>query len=823
MNPRDRPFGDCKPVGAKGRTVILFLGGYLADFLLARGVLCGACALRGMFRQVRFPRWVACVLLAMAVVLGCGSQDSGRPPAPPPAVSGSGGSSGSSVVVGSSTTASGSSPISAAVSASTVSSVDAGSSSSTFSSVFADPSFSSSMVFSDSSTTSMVTEGGIEVTGGWIEGGAVFTPFEGFKWVSAGLGYACGVRAGGVVMCWSWAPMSNGRWGLDYYTPSSVFRSVDVGWEYACGIRLDWSLQCWGRTPLAGLTPPEGEFKGVSVGVEHACAVSVAGGLRCWGHMERFRRVVEPFRGDGLPLDGPFTDLVSGSRFHCGLRPDRSVDCWGDGFNYVAPPGGEFVMLSASGDEICGIRPSGALECWGAWEESGEELYLSPPAGEFVHVAVGLGETGSARGASACGVRVDTSAVCWGEIKVSLPPSEKFKTVVPGLRHVCGILADGEAKCWRRDDIPENQVFQVEEYPEITPPRGDFTELRVAHEEDTLWCGVRTDGVIDCWGSRYDGHHGRVFPPWGPYASMSTFTFRFNVCAIRLDASLVCWGTNFDEREDTPEGKFKDVSVAFASTCGLRLDGEVECWGGGRTELPGGVESSKNLPPEGKFVSVSAGWDGDDFEPDGDPLTGLGYSCGVRTDAAVECWGDWLTTYGEGSPRGDEFTGVSVGKDGNICVLRTDGVIHCGEDRVYGSDDPLEERFTQISMGGFSYLCGLRRHGDVECWNPDGDHLGAIPGPFTQVDVGYNWDPPYACGLLEDGRIACWDLREEVFEWAANGIDQYTHPQCLLDYFDLHCWDPAAGTPPIVNDVKVRESPILLPYPGSILYTHPQR
>ena len=126
-------------------------------------------------------------------------------------------------------------------------------------------------------------------------------------------------------------------------------------------------------------------------------------------------------------------------------------------------------------------------------------------------------------------------------------------------------------------------------------------------------------------------------------------------------------------------------------------------------------------------------------------------------------------------------------------------------------------------MGGFSYLCGLRRHGDVECWNPDGDHLGAIPGPFTQVDVGYNWDPPYACGLLEDGRIACWDLREEVFEWAANGIDRYTHPQCLLDYFDLHCWDPAAGTPPIVNDVKVRESPILLPYPGSILYTHPQR
>ena len=38
----------------------------------------------------------------------------------------------------------------------------------------------------------------------------------------------------------------------------------------------------------------------------------------------------------------------------------------------------------------------------------------------------------------------------------------------------------------------------------------------------------------------------------------------------------------------------------------------------------GGEEYGKTVPPEGEFTSVSAGED---------------YSCGVRTDGSIECWG----------------------------------------------------------------------------------------------------------------------------------------------------------------------------------------
>ncbi len=629
-------------------------------------------------------------------------------------------------------------------------------------------------------------------------------PFDGFVSVSAGLDYSCGIRSSGLVNCWNWWYMSNGELGLDLDTPDGIFESVDAGWEYACGIRLGGSLECWGETPLAGAMPPEGEFRDVSVGIEHACAVRVDGELKCWGRME-------PFRGSGDPPEGIFIDIVSGADFHCGMRPGGSVDCWGNSFTFLEAPAGEFEMISAKGENVCGIRLSGSVECWGSWESSNERPYLAPPEGEFVYINVGRSKQSEDEewNGFACGIQTDHTATCWGEVSVNFPLEEKLKTIFLGPINICAILLDKTLKCWAIADL---QASQEGQNTATVPLKGEFAEISVVNEENMRWCGIRPNRDLSCWGGEfYSGRGLSALAVLWKYTSLSNHGSY--TCALTQSATASCWDPPLDQR-DTPEGQFLDISVAD-SPCGLRLNGKVECWGYGITS---GVNTSKNYPPEGKFTLVEAGWGGDDHLG-GNPETGRGISCALKEDNSIECWGESILSYGEGSTRGNEFAGISIGSEHLHCALRTDGVIHCGQfstwDRIFGLDYPEDERFTHVSMGP-RRICGLRATGSIECWTNTGELLGQIPGDFTQLDVGYyyNSDISYACALRQNKQIICWELIEGVFDRLSEGVDHYQGIECLVGAVIEHfCW--VSGYAPtnlaqILDDNILLESPKLL-------------
>ncbi len=329
-------------------------------------------------------------------------------------------------------------------------------------------------------------------------------------------------------------------------------------------------------------------------------------------------------------------------------------------------------------------------------------------------------------------------------------------------------------------------------------------------------CGVRPSDVSWCWNwwNSSERKQGLLFASGsdGRVRSVEAGLSLFS-CDILYGGELHCFGGRTPLGEvELPAGEFSEVSAGIEHACALRLTGGLVCWG-----IDSG--SAKVSPPAGEFVSVDAGWDGDVHLPEGDPLDDGGLSCGLRVDAVVECWGEQRLSFGEGSARGNEFAGVAVGRSGRVCVLRTDGVIHCGEDQVYGSDYPPGNRFTQVSVGGLNHVCGLRAGGAVECWEPSGVFLGSIPGPFTELEVGYTYaEIPYACGLLADGRILCWDLVEEIFNWAADGLDEYTHPICVPQLPEGYmCWNATSEPPREIDDEYVMESPILLPHSNSIL------
>ena len=64
------------------------------------------------------------------------------------------------------------------------------------------------------------------------------------------------------------------------------------------------------------------------------------------------------------------------------------------------------------------------------------------------------------------------------------------------------------------------------------------------------------------------------------------------------------------------DGSFISVSAGKWYTCGVKTDGSVACWGSN--------DEGQAEPPSGSFVSVSSG---------------SYHTCGVKPDGSVECWG----------------------------------------------------------------------------------------------------------------------------------------------------------------------------------------
>ena len=88
------------------------------------------------------------------------------------------------------------------------------------------------------------------------------------------------------------------------------------------------------------------------------------------------------------------------------------------------------------------------------------------------------------------------------------------------------------------------------------------------------------------------------------------------------------------------------------------------------------------------------------------------------------------------------------------CLLRSDGSVVCwGSDTQGQSTPPEGERFTAISSG-FSHTCGLREDGTVSCWGSDTRGQSTPPEgqPFTAISSGLS----HTCGHRDDGAVVCW-------------------------------------------------------------------
>lgn len=254
------------------------------------------------------------------------------------------------------------------------------------------------------------------------------SPYFGeFSVVAAAGGGTCGLRPSGAPECWGWGlgPPNDGEYNsLAMYSDSWVRQTcaISSSGKVGCwrvGLQAGADVQSWSGREVS---VPTGAFTAISVAESHACGLRRDGDVSCWNFLDigSGGRFVEYLRENPLP-PGPFTAVSSGDQFTCGLRPDSEISCWGlfsvlrDGepatldfgeyyeLGDFSLPAGPLTSISARNGYICGLRPDRSVSCWGAVPE---EVAAQMPSGPFTTISAGDEHV--------CGLRPDGQAVCWG-------------------------------------------------------------------------------------------------------------------------------------------------------------------------------------------------------------------------------------------------------------------------------------------------------------------------------------------------------------------------------------------------------------------------
>ncbi|HTQ03057.1 MAG TPA: hypothetical protein VMI54_04345 [Polyangiaceae bacterium] len=222
------------------------------------------------------------------------------------------------------------------------------------------------------------------------------------------------------------------------------------------------------------------------------------------------------------------------------------------------------------------------------------------------------------------------------------------------------------------------------------------------------------------------------------------------------------------------ETVFTDLAVGQGFSCGLRSDEQIACWGAGY---------GAQQVPSGQFRALSAG--------------GLS-ACALRTDGTIACWGQ-SDTGALNAPAGSFETIAAMSDYG--CATHDEVPTCWGGLEAFGPAP--NDRFSAIDIGAW-HSCGIRPDGSVGCW-------GLLNAPW--LDFGQANPPPGAfralslttyesCGIRQaDGVLECWG--DDVFGGAPlpNGavlaVDINSHSGCVIDEASrISCFGTDYPTPP---------------------------
>jgi alpha-tubulin suppressor-like RCC1 family protein len=352
----------------------------------------------------------------------------------------------------------------------------------------------------------------------------------------------------------------------------------------------------------------------VSAGGDHSCALTDTGNPACWGSgtQTTFQgpEYRYPERRSFVPQqpDEPLSllSITAGGEHSCGLTADGTAYCWGSNYlgqlgqgsalqpeSPVRPMGNRrYTALAAGGGHTCAVATDGQLYCWGS-NASGELGVVSEETCGFTYTGGGFGGGGGGWKASAldipcsrapahltdhpgfvalsagvrhtCGLMADGTAFCWGAIgshaspdTLRVPGGHVFAAITSGTSHACGITGGGQAYCWGQNDDglgdgatteSDDPVAVAGGLTFVSLSAGTLSESAVEHDQTLTaapTCGVTVDNDLYCWGGPSGGPFGGTTPEQIGVgtAFTSVDVGARHACGMSLAGLALCWGYN---------------------------------------------------------------------------------------------------------------------------------------------------------------------------------------------------------------------------------------------------------------------------------------
>lgn len=194
-------------------------------------------------------------------------------------------------------------------------------------------------------------------------------------------------------------------------------------------------------------------------------------------------------------------------------------------------------------------------------------------------------------------------------------------------------------------------------------------------------------------------------------------------CSAQATDGTATVASNVDLVEVVEPDGIGGVGAGDRFSCAVRTDGSVLCWG--RDDV------GQATPPADELVVVVA--------------SGYRHACGLDLDGHLTCWGD--PADGRTVPPTGTFEAISSGERGSCALTGADALACWGELALSAAPTGT---FSQVDVGGLG-ACALRTNGAAVCWGDAGLEASAA-GSFVDIAVGH----AHACGLRDNGAVVCW-------------------------------------------------------------------
>ena len=650
--------------------------------------------------------------------------------------------------------------------------------------------------------------------------------------IAAGYTHTCAILDNGDLKCWgsnTYGQLGDGT-TTNRNEPTLVSSlgtgrtavAVSAGWYHTCAILDNGDAKCWGRDHHGQLgdggsntdlsAPPSNAIDlgtnrtavAISSGERFTCAILENSEAKCWGQDAQGQLgdggsntdQGSPVSVSGSNTWDSSTGLIIGvTGASCSISPSLptglSIDsstCTISGsptaetsnttytvtavISNVTYQGSVWLSTSAYGNITSAVD--------GAALNLGEAM--TPITLNYTvnaNVSNSSGSSGGTGGSSGSGSgsgssALNTSSFVYANDKVSL-----------GDALSCGILDNGELKCWgydHRGALGDGGTTNTNtDAPSSTAIDLGTGRTAVAVSAGHYHvCAILDNGDLKCWGNDLDGQLGDggsntdTNAPssnaidLGPGRTAVEVSAGSGVtCAILDNGDLKCWGDNWygqvgngGGRGDVTSPPSTAINLGTGRTavavsagadfvCALNDIGEVRCWG---TDESGQLGYGASTTMSGYTNSPGAAIDLTGIVSDGDSgvavalATGERHSCAILDSGDLKCWGAGLHgQLGNGNSSTNVYSPSAIAID--LGTGRTAVAVDAGGD----------------------VTCAILDNGDLKCWGED--YYGGLgnggtntnTNTPTSVDLGtgrtavavsVGWF--HTCAILDNGDMKCW-------------------------------------------------------------------